>query len=63
MGDAASKTNDVTAAATTDAAADDAVMAFGETEAAPALTASGAPVATAPTVPVTVNGGHKTSED
>lgn len=63
MGDAASKTNDVTAAATTDAAANDAVMAFGETEAAPALTASGTPVATAPTVQVTVNGGHKTSED
>jgi tRNA A-37 threonylcarbamoyl transferase component Bud32 len=63
MGDAASKTNDLTAAATTDAAADDAAMAFGETEAAPALTASGAPVANAPTVQVIVNGGHKTSED
>lgn len=63
VGDAASKTNDLTAAATTDAAADDAVMAFGETEAAPALTASGTPVANAPTVQVIVNGGHKTSED
>ena len=38
-------------------------MPFGETEAAPALTASGAPVANAPTVQVIINGGHKTSED